>query len=427
MNGMKPTTIFPVLILASILPVFSQVPCDPLDPPDGSIIEVEPDEAAGLRNIIANADTGTTILLGDGYYDLSCGDSGCRLVFDTRGVTLRSASGNREAVVLDGAYQTNELISIYASDITIADLSLKRAYDHPIHITGPGAVISGILLHNLHIIDPGQQAIKINPDQTGAGILDDSIIECSHIELTETGRGYVRDNCYTGGIDGHATSDLIVRRNRITGFWCTDGLSEHGVHLWRGASGTLVEDNVILNCARGIGFGLGYGVANGHVGGIIRNNFIAAVDEALDSSPDGFDTGISLESASDSRVYHNTVFSAFSPVSSSIEWRWDLTTAFIANNLTSHTLLARDGASAQLDANLSSAAAGWFIHPDDGDLHLSGDEVPPIDAAISLDPGLADNDFDGQSRAGSPDVGADEYTDMVFRDGFESGDTVAWD
>jgi len=244
--------------------------------------------------------------------------------------------------------------------------------------------------------------------------------------LTDGGRSHIRDNCYTGGIDGHATSNLHVRRNSFEGFWCSDGLSEHGVHLWRASSGTLVEENLIFDCARGIGFGLGYGVANGHVGGIIRNNFIGAASGELASSPDGFDTGIGLESAADAEVYHNTVVSTFAPLSSSIEWRWDLTSAVIKNNLTTHALLPRNDAVATLEGNISTASPAWFVDPEAGDLHLAADDLPPVGVAILLAPGLADDDFDGMQRNTGSDVGADEFGYPIFIDGFELGGTSRW-
>lgn len=418
-------TLFVVIVVLSGS-AHAQAPCDPLAPAAGNIIEIWPAQASTLRQSVAGAATGTTLLLHDGTYDLSCGDSGCRLVFGTRGVTLRSFSGDREAVILDGNYQTNELISIYASDVVIADITLMRAYDHPVHITGQGAPVSGILIHNVHIIDPGQQAIKINPDGTGLGVTNDSTIECSHLELTDAGRSNIRDNCYTGGIDGHATSNLLVRQNRIEGFWCDDGLSEHGVHLWRASTGTLVEQNLVFDCARGIGFGLGYGAANGHVGGIIRNNFIGAASRGLADSPDGFDSGVGLESAEGAEVYHNTVVSTFGPLSSSIEWRWDLTSAVISNNLTSHGLLPRDGASATLDGNINTALLSWFFDPSEGDLHLVNDDLDPVGVATVLGAGLADDDFDGLGRDAAPDVGADEYGYPVFIDDYELGTTSRW-
>jgi hypothetical protein len=268
--------------------------------------------------------------------------------------------------------------------------------------------------------------VKVNPDISGAGTTDYSTFQCSHIELTDTGRPYIRDNCYTGGIDMHAATGWVVWRNRIEGFWCNDGLSEHGIHFWRGCVDTIVEENVVLDCARGIGFGLGSSMSDGHIGGIIRNNFVAANDSGLFASPDGFDTGIGLESASGTEVYHNTVVSTQAPVSSSIEWRWPNTVVEIANNLVSHDLVPRDGATATLTTNIDSAPLAWFADPATGDLHLVADGSAPVGAATPLAPGLCDGDIDGQARDFEPDVGADEFGQCLFADGFESGDTTMW-
>lgn len=399
-------------------------PCSPLPPPEPPIIQISPAQAGSLRSVIASAASGTTILLEDGWYDLGCGDSGCRLQFNTPGVTLRSISGQRDAVVLDGEYTTNELVSIYASDITVADLTLMRAYDHPVHISGPDVPISGILLHNLKVVDPGQQAVKVNP--VGDGVVDDSTMRCSHIELTDVGRPYIRDNCYTGGIDVHRATGWWVHHNHIEGFWCDDGLSEHGIHFWRACHDTLVEQNTILNSARGIGFGLGSSAVDGHVGGAIRNNFVAASSPGLNASDSGFDTGIGLESADGAIVDHNSVVSTYAPRSSSVEWRWPGTTASINNNLVSHNLLERNGGQATLQSNLDGADLSWFVDPAVGDLHLVSADEPPVNAGAQLPPGRCDFDIDGDARDGAPDVGADEWGDFLFANGFESGDLSGW-
>jgi len=422
-------------------PAYAQQGCDPLPPPaPGTTIEVGPSQAGSLRGIVAGAASGTTILLADGDYDLSCGDSGCRLVFSTPGVTLRSASGSRAAVVLDGAYGTNELVSIYASNVTIADLTLRRAYDHPIHISGStGNPISGILIHNVRIVDPAQQAVKVNP--VDDGYVDDSTIQCAAIELTDVGRTHIRDGCYTGGIDVHQAQGWLVRRNRITGFWCDDGLSEHGIHFWKGCRDTIVEENLVLDCARGIGFGLGPGGTTrpyaddpypavgfkGHIDGIIRNNFVAAASSGVFASPDGFDTGIGLEQAYAAQVVHNSVASTQAPLSSSIEWRFANSVVEVHNNLVTSILLPRDGASATTSGNLASVATTYLTDIATGDLHLTPSAAAAVDAGATLAAGLADQDFDGDPRDLEPDVGADELPPPeIFADGFESGDTTAW-
>ncbi len=415
----------------------AQQSCSPLPPPSGPTIEVAPSEVNQLRAKVANAASGTTILLQDGTYDLSSGDGTSRLSFGTANVTLRSLSGNRDAVVLDGNYGTNELISISASNVTIADLTLMRAYNHPIHISGlAGNPISGIL-----IVDPREQAIKVNPNFDG--YVDNSTIECCSIELTDVGRTHVNPDpggCYTGGIDVHQAQGWVVRRNRIEGFWCDTGLSEHGIHFWKCSRDTLVEENVIVDCARGIGFGLtstgtcrtypddpypGVGFKD-HIDGIVRNNFVAAADSDLLSSPDGFDTGIALTQAYGAKVVHNSVAST-SPPFTSIEWRFPNSVVEIFNNLVTKNLLERDGAQATPDGNVDYAPLNWFTDIAAGDLHLTTAAASAVDTGIALEVGLGEWDIDGQARDTSPDVGADEFgLPEIFADDFESGNPSAW-
>jgi hypothetical protein len=410
------------LLAAGTVPLEAQDPCAPLPPPTGPIIEAWPEDADTLRSSIASAAAGTTILLHDGLYDMSGGDPTHRLVFSTPGLTLRSAGGDRDSVVLDGGYVTGELISIQASNTTIADLTLQRAYDHPIHASGPDVPISGILIHNVHVIDPGEQAVKVNP--VGAGTVDASTLECSHLELTDIGRPHIRNNCYTGGLDAHAATGWLVRRNRIEGFWCDDGLSEHGIHMWRQCHGSVVEDNVVLDCARGIGFGLGPG-ADGHTGGIIRNNFVAAGDPGLFASPDGFDSGISLWGADDAVAVHNSVASTQPPTASSMEWRFIATSVTLANNLVTDRIWDRGGTGV-LATNLTHVPLAMFVDVGDGDLHLNDPHAAPVDAGTNLPPGQCDTDIDGIERDAAPDIGADEVGQPLFEDDFESGDTGAW-
>ena len=172
----------PVLVACGLLAMplgvvslaIAQPTCPPLPPPAGPTVEVYPAQASTLRDIVAAAASGTTILLHDGVYALDDGDFASRLSFLTPGVTLRSYSGDRDAVILDGAYQTNELVSIHASDVTLASLTLRQAYDHPIHVSGDPDPITGVWIHDVRIVDPGQQAIKINP--VGEGWVDDGIV-----------------------------------------------------------------------------------------------------------------------------------------------------------------------------------------------------------------------------------------------------------
>ncbi len=406
--------------------------CPALPPSTGNTVNVS--SVAELQNAVNNAASGDTILIADGTYDLD----GAYLRITTPNVTLRSASGDREAVTLDGNYVTTEIIQVVASDVTIADLTLREAYYHPIHVTSSeGGDTLNTLIYNLHIVDPGQQAIKINPHAAKSYFPDEGEIACSHIELTDAGRTQVwaiNGQCYTGGIDAHQARGWIIRDNLIEGFWCPgdgDGgcqwydLSEHGIHLWRGCRDTLVERNRLRDNARGIGFGLEDdgsartypddpcpGAPAGHVehyDGIIRNNFIFASDEDLFTSDCRFDCGICLWQACGAQVVHNTVASTQPPFSS-IEWRFEHTDVDLVNNLVSHNLRDRGG-SAYTSANLENQPLSLFVDGPGGDLHLAATAGAAIDQGDTLAAGLCDADVDGDVRpiGAAPDVGADEY------------------
>ncbi len=394
--------------------------CPPL-PMTGNPVHVS--SVSELESAVNNATPGDTILIADGTYQLD----GVSLWVDVPDVTLRSASGNREAVTLDGNYITAEIVQIATSNVTIADLTLREAYDHPIHVmSSDGANTENTLIYNVHIVDPGQQAIKVNPAAAGF-YPDHGEIACSHIELTDAGRPHIRDECYTGGVDAHQAWGWIIRDNLIEGFWCTTGLSEHAVHMWRGCRDTVVERNVLRNNARGVGFGLAEndggrtypdnpcpGAGGGyvdHYGGIIRNNSIFVNDSRIFASPDGFDCGVCLWQACGAWAVHNTVASTQAPAASSIEWRFDHTDVDIVNNLLTHNLWDRGG-TARLAGNLEYQPLSLFVDGAGGDLHLLPSATAAIDQGVAIAAGLCDDDIDGDARpSGSGrDVGADEYT-----------------
>jgi hypothetical protein len=360
-----------------------------------------------LQSAVDNANSGgdKTILIANGIYDLS----GVALSITADGVTVRGASGTRSAVVLDNHYVaggTSGIFRILASGVTIADLTLRRPYFHAIHISPAATRSTGnILIQNVHIIDPGEQAIKINPDNPDAATytVNNGTIKNCLIELTDAGRSQLTSEypCYTGGIDGHWAANWKVQDNVIRGFWCSDALSEHGIHFWNNSSNILVERNKIIDCDRGIGFGLGED--RGSTGGIIRNNMIY-------HGPDhGYsDVGISLESTPDAQVYNNTVFHAHAY--SAIEYRFAATTGtLIANNLTNRAIDPRDFATGTESHNLTTAQASWFVNTSAGDLHLASAVSSVVDQGMAV-PGLTD-DFDRGARpfGAGYDIGADEY------------------
>ncbi len=402
--------------------------CPALPAPTGNIVDVA--SVNELTGAVNNAAPNDTIRIADGTYNLN----GASMQITVSGVTLRSASGNRDAVIINGSYSTYEIIQVYASDATIADLTLQEAIHHPIHVvTSNGNDTLNTLIYNVHIIDPGQQAIKINPSVSG-GFTDNGIIACSHIELTDAGRPWIwtiNGSCYTGGVDAHQSRDWVVRDNRIEGFWCANDLSEHAVHFWRGSRGTRVERNELVDNARGVGFGLmtsgeartypdnpcpsAEGAYVGHYDGIVRNNFIFASRSELFASDAGFDCGVCLWAACGAQAVHNTVASTQDPFSS-IEWRFDASEVEIINNLATGILRDRGGTVTTLAGNLESQSLNLFMNGINGDLHLHPGASLAIDQGVALPPGLCTDDFDNDPRPvnGVPDVGADEVFDFNF-------------
>jgi hypothetical protein len=414
------TVIFTAATLFSSRAEAQSPQCAPAPVPAGNTITLGPSDSARLPGVVRNAPAGSVILLREGTYRLTGA-----LIFQTPRLTLQSASGDARKVVLDGQYKANETVMIAASGATIANVTITRAIDHLVHLVPPARdTIQNIKLTGLRLVDAGEQFVKANPDAGRTAFVDDTVVECSEFEMTDEGRTHVETlggtSCYTGGIDVHGGRGWKVRHNKFEGLFCRTGfMSEHAIHFWRESRDTLVENNLIINCARGIGFGLGQsgpptrrwddiqGVTGyvGHYGGIIRNNVIVA-DIAE------YDTGIGLEQAHGARVIYNTVFAApgTSKAFSSLDARFANTSAEIHNNLVNNITL-RENASVTASHNIEQVSARDFAGAARMDFHLRAGSRA-IDAGVAVeDAGL---DMDGEARGEKPDVGADEKRVPAF-------------
>jgi hypothetical protein len=413
--------LLPLLLVATF--VFAAPPpavraaatCAPLAPAQGNVVTVATESE--LQNAVDNLTSGTTILIEDGIYDLTN-------TLNVRGVsnvTIRSASGNRDAVVLRGRGMSNagygnvpHVMAIYdATDVLIADLTLSDAYYHLIQIHGEEDA-DGVHLYNLHLIDAGEQFVKGSTAGNPGPYADNGIVECSLFEYTDRAR-----SDYTNGVDVLAGSGWIIRDNEFRNIRAPSGqLAGPAVLMWRNSLDTVVERNLFVECDRAIALGLSAPDANSrdgettydHQGGVIRNNMIYREGPG--------DVGITVNYARDVLIYHNTVIQNGTFPWATIEYRFSSTVATISNNLTDGPIWQRDGAVATLRGNVTDAPADWFVG--DGDLHLTGTATGAIDAATG--PALVDDDFDGHYRpiGTAADIGADEYgsTDAIPESGF---------
>ena len=349
-----------------------------------------------LVSAISNANAGgdKTILLRDGRYTLDD-----MLGIYATGVTVAGLSGNRESVIVEGAGMgggVTHIFNIAGSNFTVRDMTLQKVSNHAIQLQ---VDVDSVTIRNLHILDTYEQMVKIpyDPGDMSAGS-DNGLMENCLLEYSAG----IGPQWYIGGIDCHNGKNWIVRNNTFKGIRSpTDDVAEHAIHFWSESADTLVEGNLIINCDRGIGFGLGN---RGHSGGIIRNNMIYH-----NSSEGSADVGIGLESSPGTQVYNNTVYYENS-YPNAIEYRWEATTGvLIANNLTSRAIARRDGASGTVSHNLTSAAGSWFVNPSIGDLHLSYAVPAVVDQGESISGLTTDFDGGGRPQGAGFDIGADEY------------------
>jgi hypothetical protein len=144
------------------------------------------------------------------------------------------------------------------------------------------------------------------------------------------------------------------------------------------------------------------------VGGVVRNNAIGAVHMEVHVSGAGFYIGLALVDACDVKALHNTVFSVEPPTGSALWLQGATSTGILANILSSHGLLRRDGALIGVEQVMEDVQGNAFVYAQEGDFHLSPG------AAVGIDEGVTDyaewcqDDWDGQVRDGAPDLGADE-------------------
>lgn len=353
------------------------------------------------------AGTPATILIEDGTYELDI----WHLNITCDGLVVRSASGDRSKVLLRGpdegpTARLRNTFTIAADNVLIADISLGYCRWHGIQARGESPYdVSGLHVHNCRLLNCNEQFIKGSGGEDLVGITD-GIIENCLFEFT-SGQAY---QYYTGGIDIHRGVNWTVRDNLFRNIRNPgSGITEHAIHFWKRSSqpqNVILERNWIINCDRGIGFGLTADLASGHNGGdsIIRNNMIYN-----DGTGPNTDVGIGLENCNDTTVDNNTVYVIGYP--NSIEYRFAATTNItIRNNLINGLIRQRSSAPDPTTANNNTNAQTTFFRDlAAGDLRLLPDVPGVIDSGIAIT-GFAD-DFEGDPRpTGSAwDIGADEY------------------
>jgi hypothetical protein len=294
------------------------------------------------------------------------------------------------------------VIRVAGKNFTLQHVTVARSRWHLVQIVGE-ADADNAVIRDCVMRDAYEQMIKITlniDDRRVSG--DNGLIENCVFEYTAG----IGPQYYIGGVDGHGAKNWTIRGNTFRNIKSPESrVAEHAVHFWTDSTDIVVERNLIIDCDRGIGFGMHDPAANrGAIRGIIRNNMIYSSGSGKGPAAD---VGIILESSPGTQVYNNTIIME-NGYPAAIEYRWSSTTGVkIYNNFTNAQIRSRDGAVAELAGNLTNATAASFVNLAGGNLHLAGTS-PAINVGTAI--ATVTDDFDGQPRtAGAYDVGADEY------------------
>jgi hypothetical protein len=380
---------------------------------------------AALQNAITNLQSGQTIVIQKGTYNLSntlyIGKN-----HPVTNVTIRGATDNYNDVVLLGQGMDNASygnvpmgISVYnAQNVTIADLSIGKVYYDPIELKGDVGA-SQVQIYHTRLFDAGEQFIKADPNASGGGV-NNSSVKYSLIEYTagppttDHGGGVG----YTNGIDVHAGQNWDIADNLIRNLHTPDSDSGNlwnpAILIWNHSSNVTVERNTIINCDRAIALGLidqssGYDNQNG----IIRNNFVYMSPGLFSASRQaGADAPVIAWDSPGTKIEHNTIITDGNEPNS-IQVRFSSTTGIpVVNNLGDAPVRARDGATYTASGNYWGATAGMFVNPSAGDLHLVSNSATQANVISQVAP-VADvkDDWDGAARplGSNVDIGAAEY------------------
>ncbi|MBZ0137207.1 MAG: hypothetical protein K8I27_12645 [Planctomycetes bacterium] len=398
---MKTTAMLLLVVLcACTIEAKEWTPAPALPNPSGTTV-VNVSSVAQLLAAVGNIQSNQLILLAPGTYNLtnSCWFNPASTITN---IGIRGSTGDADDVQLIGAGMTNNSIQhgIWVGKVNgmlIADLTIREVYYHPVQVTADS---SNVHFYNLKLIDAGEQFIKGSSGGSQGTGSDFGIVEYCYFEYTNQGTNY------TNGVDIHGGADWIIRHCKFVRINVIGGYGP-AILMWNGCSGTIVEGNTFINCEMAIALGYSDKTPSDHSGGIVRNNFIyraSGTPQGVDSP----DCSVLIWDSPNTKVLNNTIIQNGS-YANAIEYRFGTTGAEIRNNICDANIADRgSGTSGNTVANnVTNAQASWFVSASTGDLRLVSTATSAIDQG-QVHAQVAD-DYDGNARGGSPDIGAHEF------------------
>ena len=376
---------------------------------NAALRQVDSPEAA-LRAMAA-AQPGDAITFAPGTYRFRRAVHAARPGAAGAPVTVRAAQPGTVTI----EFETVEGFVVRAPHWRFENLTIRgvcrddKWCEHAFHVVGAGAHFAAL---NNTILDFNAH-FKINGDK--GAFPDHGLIEGNTLSNTAPRR---TSNPVTP-VDLVAANDWIVRGNLITDFIKGGGdRISYGAFAKGAGARTLFERNIVWCEARlrghagqRVGLSLGGGgtgkpycrdqqCVDEQQGGIVRDNLIASCS----------DVGIYLNSASSSRVEHNTLLDT-----TGIDVRFPASSAWIDGNLVDGPVRSRNDGLLRLGDNRTTALGWSYVghhpvrallrDPDSGDLAWIG-KAP--DRANAPEGVTGRPDLCGKARGATPAYGAFE-------------------
>ncbi len=385
-------------------PWFPQAP--PLPEPTGDVIEVATVDE--LLHTVEHLRPGTTILVADGHYMMPR-----YFAIKADNVTLRSASGDREAVIIDGAESRHgELLGVTGcSDVTIADLTIQNVKWNGFKLNTETGV-HRVTIHNCVIRNVWQRGVKAVriPEERREQLRprDHRIQYC--LFYNDRPKRYADDETdtaetfggnYIGGIDAMYATGWTISDNVFIGIQGRTGEGRGAIFLWHDSRDCIIERNIIIDCDAGICLGNAYRAPETTIhctGFIVRNNFLKNTPE----------NGIFAAYTANCVIAHNTIHDPDSRLMRLIRLVYDNDGLVVANNLLSGPPMRQEMTTGDIRifGNVTRVLTEAFVDAGSGNLRLVGDVPGVTRSAERLK--LVAEDIDRTSRRDPCDVGAHE-------------------
>ena len=355
-----------------------------------------------LRDAVLAATPGTIIELTDGTYAWSDNTTLARIE-DKQNLTIRSQSGNRDAVVLQGlgiSSSTEFVFKLTRSDhVTIENLTMRDVYWHCVQLNEGSECFT---VRNCLMWDAGEGPIKSTVLGSSGPFCDYGLVDNCVIGFTTTGKRSVIE-----GIDVIAVRGWVIKDTEFYNVIHPKPRNvAYGCFAKAASEDTVIENCYFQDCQVSMSFGGGgspislhrYEAPCEHYRGILRNNIIHYSS----------DVGVYMNKAADFKIYNNTLWTANG--FSSIDVRFAESYGSIINNICSDGYQLRDGGLATFATNLFNASASLFVNQAGANYHLASTATQAINQGTDTTADVAyDMDWESRPKGSAVDIGADEY------------------